>query len=155
MNIDFRDILQVEQFLENPPRGFDLAEFDSYLKEARNELLFYDWCVGIEKSYVGLMVPGIVGVFLFEINPAVPETDKYVWVVVGDLPPAYITAENSPNFACALDAYVGAMEEWVEAAESDASVSNLIPVNLEATRENAKQLKIRLNLLQNRTPTHR
>jgi hypothetical protein len=125
----------------------DTREFDNLFKGAKSEIQFYNWCLEILESYVGLYFAGIVGVFLFKIKPASVEVDEWIWVVVGDLPPIYITAEQSPNAACALDSYIGAMEEWVDAASSGKSVEGLVPVNVLATKENAEKLKVRLTML--------
>ena len=114
---------------------------------ARAFLEYYTWCGHITEEYVGLIYPGIVGVLLFRFVPTRPEVDEWVWVITGDLPPAYITCEDSPNPATALDAYIGAMEEWVEAAEQGAPTGNLIPVNVEPSKENAARLKTRLSFL--------
>jgi hypothetical protein len=84
---------------------------------------------------------------LFQISPARQDVDEWVWVIVGDLPPAYITCEDSPNPACALDAYIGAMSEWVVAASSRSSVVELIPVNVEPSKENAERLRLRLKFI--------
>ena len=123
------------------------SEFDDLFSEAKSEMVFYDWCLEILESYVGLYFAGIVGVFLFKIKPASDEVDEWIWVVVGDLPPIYITAEESPNAACALDFYIGAMEEWVEAAASGESVEGLVPVNMPVTQESAQKLKVRFMML--------
>ncbi len=73
--------------------------------------------------------------------------DKWLWVIVGDLPPLYLTSEDHPNAACALDSYIGLMEDWVQAAEKGDSVAELVPVNVPATPENAVMLKSRLTML--------
>lgn len=119
----------------------------SYLQEAEDEINYYSWHDGIVNSYFGMGVGGIFAVFLFEILPNREEIDNFVWVIVGDLPSAYITCEEAPNPACALDGYIGAMEEWVEAAKSGKSVENLIPVNVHATPEYGEQLESRLKFL--------
>ena len=69
---------------------------------------------------------------------------------MGDLPPAYLTTEDCPNPAAALDGYIGAMMEWVHAAQNGESVADLIPVNVPATKENGDMLKTRLNFLDDR-----
>jgi hypothetical protein len=125
----------------------DAARIVEHHKEARAFLEYYTWCKEIVSEYVGMMYPGIVGVLLFKIVPARAEVDEWVWVIVGDLPPAYITCEESPNPATALDAYIGAMSEWVEAAETGSPVEKLIPVNVPPTRDNAERLRSRLRFL--------
>ena len=115
--------------------------------EAKNYLQTFPWVREVKAAYLGIGVAKIVGIFLFEIVPSREDVDDRVWVIVGDLPPAYITAEDSPNPAAALDAYIGAMEQWVEAAKAGRSVKNLIPVNVPPTLENAARLESRLSFL--------
>jgi hypothetical protein len=115
--------------------------------EARSFLEYFNWCAEILEEYVGFVYPGIVAVFLFRIRPAREGVDEWVWVIVGDLPPAYITCEESPNPATALDAYLGAMQEWVDAASRGVPTNELIPVNIAPSRENAERLRVRLNFL--------
>jgi hypothetical protein len=125
----------------------NLAEMNSMYQEAREFLEFYDWCLEIKESFLGLIYPGIVAVFLFRIVPSRPDVDEWIWVIVGDLPSAYLTTGECPNPATALDGYIGAMLEWVGAAENGKSVAQLIPVNVPATKQNAKLLKTRLDFL--------
>lgn len=122
-------------------------EMGKYLEEAREFLLYYDWCEKIDAEYVGLFVDGILGVFLFRITPALVGVDEWIWVIVGDVPPAYLTCEECPNPATALDGYIGALSEWVDAAAAGESVEGLIPVNVPATPEFAEQLRTRLLFL--------
>lgn len=128
----------------------DLAEMSSMYQEARVFLEFYDWCSEIKESFIGMLYPGIVAVFLFRIVPARQDADEWIWVIVGDLPSAYLTTDECPNPATALDGYIGAMLEWVDAAQKGKSVAELIPVNVPATKENANMLKTRLDFLDER-----
>jgi hypothetical protein len=125
----------------------ETGELNSLLRQASEYLESFAWCGGIKAAYMGIGVGGVVGVFLFKITPIGEDVDEWVWVVVGDLPAAFITAEDAPNPACALDAYIGAMEKWVEAARTGASVNDLIPVNVPASPENAQRLDARLRFL--------
>jgi hypothetical protein len=117
------------------------------LKDATDYIGSFRWCVGIEESFLGIGIAGVIGVFLFRIRPAQEQVDDWVWVIVGDVPYAYITTENAPNPATALDAYIGAMEEWVNAAKAGRSVVGLIPVNVEPSLEHARILEGRLQFL--------
>jgi hypothetical protein len=127
--------------------GKDLQAIAGMHNEARSFLERFTWCKAILDEYLGMAYPGIVGVFLFRISPARQDVDEWVWVIVGDIPSAYITCEDSPNPASALDAYIGAMNEWVAAASSGGPVDKLIPVNVEPSRENAERLKLRLKFI--------
>lgn len=143
--IDFSKVTKLEAYLH----GFITENkiFQTFLDEARSELEFYNWCKEIKETYVGMFFSEIIGIFLFKIAPCSDDIDEWIWVIVGDLPPAYLTVEDSPNPACALDSYIGAMEEWVEAVRSGESIQDLIPVNVAATAENADLLKNRLVVL--------
>lgn len=115
--------------------------------EAEQFLESFKWHRGILDGYFGLGVGGVAAVFLFHIKPADTVVDDYVWIVVGDIPPLYVTIEDAPNPACALDAYIGAMEEWADAALAGRSVLNLVPVDAEPSQENGAALKKRLDFL--------
>lgn len=117
------------------------------LEFARAYLVDFEWCSRTIREYVGLAVGDVIAIFLFEIEPAREDVDDWVWVIVGDLPPAYITTDDAPNPAAALDAYIGAMEEWVAAVEDGRPVEGLIPVNAPPTMESAQMLKSRLRFL--------
>lgn len=125
----------------------ETAGLRQLLDEATAYLKRFHWHRGIGEAYLGIGVAKILGVFLFEVVPAREGVDDKVWVIVGDVPPAYITTEDSPNPATALDSYIGAMEDWVEAAREGRSVDGLIPVNVPPTAENAKRLASRLRFL--------
>lgn len=117
---------------------------------AREALAFirgFSWCDAVLDLYEGIADPDILGVFLTRIRPARPDVDEWLWIIVGDLPPAYLVTDRAPNPACALDGYIGLMREWVNAAERGASVDDLIPVNVPPTREYAKMLGGRLRVL--------
>jgi len=144
INIEFRDLTKIEEFRVLSQEEID---FRAMFTEALREVNFYDWCQEVTESYVGIYEAEIVGVFLFRINPIAEYVDEFVWVIVGDIPTIYITPEESPNAACALDSYIGAMRKWVRAAENGESILNLVPVNVDANLENAKMLKSRLDIL--------
>jgi len=131
-------------------RGEDDEEtilLQGMLTDAKDYLRSFAWCDGLKSSYFGLGVGGVVAVFLFRIEHSKDDVDDWVWVVVGDIPSAYMTCEDAPNPACALDGYIGAMREWAEAAIQGNPVDDLIPVNVPATPEWGKNLASRLDFL--------
>lgn len=85
----------------------ETSELKKLLEEATAYLKSFSWVRGIRAAYLGIGVDKILGVFLFEIVPSRSDVDDKLWVIVGDVPPAYITAEDAPNPATALDAYIG------------------------------------------------
>ncbi|WP_197507168.1 hypothetical protein [Mitsuaria sp. 7] len=148
MQPDMSKVFEWNTYFERSgSRDDDAVRIAALHQEAKGFLTSFKWCVAVEEEYVGFIFPGIVGVFLFKIQGISEAIDEWVWIVVGDLPPAYITCEESPNPATALDSYMGAMREWIEAIDRGDSVDGLIPVNAPATRETAKQLAARLKFI--------
>lgn len=126
----------------------DTRFLKAMLSEAKRYLSGFPWCAGIRSSWFGLGVGKVVAVFAFEIEPARPGVDDLLWVVVGDLPPAYLVVDDAPNPARALAAYVSEMRRWVAAVRKGASTKKLIPVNAPATTEFAEALSGRLDFLE-------
>ena len=125
-------------------------------KTAEEFLLSHDWCKSIRRGFLANAWEGILGVFYFEIEPGTPEVDDELWVIVGDLPPAYLVVEDEPVTKDALEAYVYEMKRWVDAVMSDESVADLIPVYYQSsgkivppTKEFAAALKKRLEFIEN------
>ncbi len=117
------------------------------LEEAIAYICSFDWCGGVTESYFGLGVGGVVAVFLFKIVPKRSDVDEWLWVVVGDLPPAYLVTDDNPTPVLALEAYIAEMSDWVTAVEMGQPVDDIIPVNVPATPDNARQLRERLKFL--------
>lgn len=144
-NVDFSKVTPASHLRGDSDE--DTALLHSMLKEAEGYLCSFEWCQSIIDSYFGIGVGGVVAVFLFRIEPVGEGIDDWIWAVVGDLPPAYITTDEAPNPACALDGYIGAMQAWVDAVERGLTVAELIPVDVSPTSENAAKLKTRLEFL--------
>jgi hypothetical protein len=143
--IDLNCVVPIEQM-----RG-DSEEDTRFLGEMRKEaegfMNSFDWCRRISEEYFGFGVGKVIAVFLFKIVPRSPDIDKWLWVIVGDLPPAYLVTDNSPDPVSALESYISEMEKWVRAALNSQAVDHLIPVNVEPTDENATALAKRLSFL--------
>lgn len=119
-------------------------------QKATDFVTSFRWVRSIRGSYEGLSIAGVVGVFLFNIEPSQAGVDEWLWVVVGDVPPAYLVADDAPNPAKALRVYVQEMQRWVDAVQAGRSVAELIPVNVPPTKEYAAMLQSRLKFLRER-----
>lgn len=144
-NISFKKLVPVIQMQGDSEPETKLLQ--QMLKEAETYLLSFEWCKSIVESYFGLGIGEVVAVFLFRIVPAKKGVDEWLWVVVGDLPPAYLVIDSNSTPLQALKAYVEEMQAWVVAVETGKSINDLIPVDVSPTRDNAKQLKQRLVFL--------
>lgn len=70
-----------------------------------------------------------------------------VWVVVGDLPPAYLAHEPGDSWQDALRGYVEEVALWVAAVRESSSLDEVIPVNVAPTAEHADMLASRLEFI--------
>ena len=63
-------------------------------KEAHDFMREQEWCECIDHQYLAYGVGGVVAVFLFQITPTSEDVDSFLWVIVGDLPPAFLVVER-------------------------------------------------------------
>jgi hypothetical protein len=116
-------------------------------RRAHRFLSTFPWCAVITESYLAWALAPQTGVFFFRLVPARPDMDKELWVIVGDLPPAYIVCDNAQTWQEALDAYGVEMMRCVEAVRAGRSVQDLIPVNAPPTAQYADMLETRIKLI--------
>lgn len=107
----------------------------------------FKWCEHVCALYEGLQEPGIIGIFLVEIKPARTDVDAWLWLIVGDVPPAYLVTDDAPTPAAALDTYIALMDSWVRAVREGRPVDDLVPVNAPPTPQYAEMLASRLHIL--------
>lgn len=143
--VDLSLLLSISAMKGDNPEDTRLLK--SMFEEARGYLLSFNWCREVKESWFGWGVGGVCAVFLFEIIPARKNVDSWLWVVVGDLPSAYVVLDGSPTPMKALDTYVELMQEWVDAVKQGKTTNNLIPVDAEQTMQNADLLERRLAFL--------
>jgi hypothetical protein len=115
--------------------------------EARAFIESKKWCKTVRRTFFGGGIGGIIAAFLVEIVPAVDQVDEWLWVVVGDIPPAYLVTDEIPNAEAAIAAYVELMFEWVKAVNKGLPVHDLIPVNVPPTAEWAASLTSRIETI--------
>jgi hypothetical protein len=119
----------------------DLAE------RAKVYLSSFRWCRSVAAMFFGDGIGKIIGIFLCRIVPAENEVDEWLWVIVGDIPPAYLVVDLCKNPAQALDAYTEEMSKWVALAQEGKHSKEVIPVDAPATPEMAETLRSRLELI--------
>jgi hypothetical protein len=121
------------------------------LNECERYALSFPWCERIVGGYVGLLIPPVLGVVLFEIVP-LRGADPWIWVIGGDLPSAYLEFDDeyTPTADQALESYVGNMAAWVQAVQEGGDLDNVFPVDAPPTAENAALLQRRLEFIQRR-----
>jgi hypothetical protein len=81
---------------------------------ARGYIATLPWCVVVLDGYFAGGVGGVFTIFLFHIVPTRPEIDDWMWVVVGDIPSAYLPLEDAPNPREVFQSYCEGIEWWSE-----------------------------------------
>jgi hypothetical protein len=129
----------------------DTALLRGMSRDARDYLSSFSWCGSVLDSYFGGGVGGIFAVFFFHIRPNSSEVDPWIWIVVGDIPPAYLPLTDCNSPAEVFRVYIECMSRWVEFArrgQPDAVDSpDVPPVNVPPTPEWAEELGRRLQSL--------
>jgi hypothetical protein len=115
--------------------------------EAQEFLKSFSWCRSIREAYFGNGCGGVVALFFFRIESSKADVDEWLWVVVGDLPPAYLVIDVSETPSQALESYIDEMSKWMKLAKQGRSSRKVIPVNAPATPEYAEALEGRLKFL--------
>jgi len=115
--------------------------------KAHHYISRFSWCRSVREAYFGDGYGKIVAIFLFRIEPSRPDVDEWLWVVVGDLPSAYLVVDECPTPSQALERYIGEISEWVKLAKEGRTSEDVIPVNAPATPESAEMLERRLRVL--------
>jgi hypothetical protein len=117
-------------------------------EEAKQYISSFSWCDTILDAYFGGGVGGIFAIFFFHIRPTRPEVDAWIWVVVGDIPPAYLPVADCQSPAEVFRTYIRGMNKWVELArlgQTGTADEGVPPVNVPVTPEWAEKLNQRLH----------
>jgi len=143
--IDFDKLVPIKRMQGETSDETNLLQ--GHYQEAEAFIRSFAWCRSIIDCYYRIGIGGIFAIFLFRIVPTSINVDEYLWVIVGDLPPAYLVTDLSPTPAGALRIYIGEMQRWVDAVQKGKPITDVIPVNVPPTAEYAEQLERRLEFL--------
>jgi hypothetical protein len=88
-------------------------------EEAKNYISSFSWCGAILESYFGGGVGKIFAVFFFHIRPSRPTVDSWIWIVVGEIPPAYLPFEDCQSPFEVFWTYIDGMSRWVELRDKE------------------------------------
>ena len=119
-------------------------------EEAISYITAHPWCPPIKAQYLAYGVGGVIGLFYFEFAFKINGIDDELWVVVGDLPSAYMVVDDRDDFLVALEKYCELMSDWAEAVCNDASaLESVFPVEAKPSVENADALLERIAFIRN------
>jgi hypothetical protein len=131
-------------------RGDDAADTRLLRKmseEAGRYISSFSWCSSVVDSYFAGGVGGIFAVFFFHIQPSRRRISPWIWIIVGDIPPAYLPLDDCSSPAEAFRTYLRGMSKWVEfarAGKTGTPEQGVPPVDAPATPEWAERLNQRL-----------
>lgn len=120
------------------------------LERAEVYVKSFKWCPALVGRFFGCGVGGVVAVFLFRFATKISETDDLLWVVVGDVPSAYLVTDDAPDAASALLVYCDLMETWARAVLDGSFQDQVFPVAVPATPESANMLLSRTRFIRER-----
>lgn len=117
--------------------------------EARSYLLSFSWCKEIKNCelYINLGKP--LCVFLFEIENLSSPDDRFLWTIVGDIPPMFLDIYGARTTIQALEDYVTLAADWINAVRQGKSVADCYPFNIDSTIEMANLLDLKISFIQN------
>lgn len=144
-NIPVKGIIPLDQMLGGDDE--DTALLRVMASGAENFLRCFPWCSGIREAYYGDGYGGIVAVFLFRIESSRVGVDEWLWVVFGDVPPAYLVTDSCKTPSQALEGYMGEILKWVSLAKEGRTSKDVIPVYVPATPENAADVEGRMKII--------
>lgn len=94
---------------------------------AKQFLMSHKWCTGLQDLRAECFVAPIFALFGAHVTM---DSDRCegVWVLIGDLPPAYLDRVTSPTARDAFENYLAELEAWVEAARKGLPINDIMPV---------------------------
>lgn len=110
-------------------------------------LLRFSWCKRIVRAEVGFALGGRFGVFHFDIEAARPSTPESLWVVYGDLAPAYFAGPLLLDWRAVLALYVERAERWAKDVLSGGDGEDILPIQPPSDAATAMALLKRLGVL--------
>ena len=87
-------------------------------------------------------------IYCFKIESSeLSNADDKLWIIVGDLPSAYLDMEGYPNAYDALSFYCLLMEDWIDHVNKGESVDECYPKYVPPTKEYVDMLQTRINIV--------
>jgi len=153
MDADNRNsIIEFSKTLSNINQLKTRSRVDKEIKSLSDEAYSYlkrqTWCKKVEDGWLAEGWGYILSVFLFRIEPSSEAVDDYVWIVVGDIPPAYIDIESAQTVDDVLKSYVLIMRDWTHAVLNNLPLNESFPVSVEPSEKFANMLNSRLDLIE-------
>lgn len=142
-DIDTRKFEPVDAIEGGDPEDTQLLR--DMARHAAEVLIPQPWASPIERQLLAFGVGGVLALFLFTLAEPIEESDsRELWVIVGDLPRAFLNADGLPTPAAALTYYCERMQDWADRILEGRSLEGAYSIAAEPTVEHANMLKSRL-----------
>lgn len=105
------------------------------INESKIYLASQKWCGEIYEGWLFTNIGYALCIFLYRIDKLQSSEDNLVWIVVGDIPPAYLDTYNVESTKEVIENYIELVEDWIENAESGNSFEDCFPFKSD-TRKN-------------------
>lgn len=115
--------------------------------DARSFLLSHTWCPPLDQLWLTYGIGGVIGVFLAKLSKPIDGDVTSLWIVVGDLPSAYLAMDFDAEPKEVLLTYCGLMEEWVQSVKKGEPLAKVYPVHTKPTVDMANDLSNRVEYL--------
>ncbi|HYJ41001.1 MAG TPA: hypothetical protein VEW08_09435 [Steroidobacteraceae bacterium] len=145
MEIDTSDWQEESKIEGEDPEDTELLR--EMAAEARDYIEDFEWAPRITSIHLAFGIGGVVAAFLFQFDEVIEDSDDALWVIVGDLPSAYVIVEPEDDGMSALSRYCEMMEDWTINVLEGNSLDDSFPVDVEATAEHAEMLNQRIAFL--------
>lgn len=119
------------------------------INESKIYLASQKWCGEIYEGWLFTNIGYALCIFLYRIDKLQSSEDNLVWIVVGDIPPAYLDTYNVESTKEVIENYIELVEDWIENAESGNSFEDCFPFKSDTPEESITMLKTRIQLLKN------
>jgi hypothetical protein len=115
-----RDLVGIDDEDTGQLRAMHVAAMD-YIKS-------FKWSKGVTETFFGMGLGGVFSIFLFRFDALVGGTDEFLWVVEGDIPSAYLVADDAETPEGAARVYFGLTEDWANAVLQGRALDDVFPV---------------------------
>lgn len=142
-------VLVPEQMIAGEDQD-ETVRLQRMLADAKAFIASHPWCPPRYSFFLAFGIGDVIAIFQVRFSQKAGGTDDRLWVVVGDLPSAYLVVEANDNARKVLSRYCDMMEGWVRAVETSSGLDTVFPVPVDPTQEHADMLSSRIRFLRSR-----
>jgi hypothetical protein len=125
----------------------DTALLGQMARAADHYIRGFDWCPPVRDWWFADGLAGVVAVFLVRFRTPILSVDDLLWVIVGDLPSAYLVVDDADTADRALELYCELVGGWAGAVIAGGDLRDVFPVAAEASAATAQELMARIGIL--------